>query len=157
MTLAGNSVPSSPLISDERVRNMLRKEYDRAINILRETTRAQLAADSGVNIHQIDAIVSMDTGKQRRVAMADAMSICWALGEHAVNSMAALMGFTARPLEAEGDLQPTMMAANALAKLSVIATAAADGRIDHSEMPACREAADALIATILPISSHGGQ
>jgi tellurite resistance protein len=48
-----------------------------------------------------------------------------------------------------------VMTAAAMQHLSVIATAAADGRIDHVERPAVREAADMLIATVLPVSSHG--
>jgi hypothetical protein len=73
----------------------------------------------------------------------------------AINPIMALIGYAARPLDEADELQPTVLAASALAHLSVIATAAADGRIDHTELPACRDAADQLIATILPISSHG--
>ncbi|WP_375194672.1 hypothetical protein [Sphingobium sp.] len=155
MTHRNNSVPSAAIVSDERIRDVLRREYDRAVNVARTTTRAKLAEDSGLNIYQIDAIVSRDAAKQRRITAADALSFCWALGDHAVGAFMATIGYAVRPLDGEEELQPTVLAANALAHLSVIATAAADGRIDHTELPACRDAADQLIATILPISSHG--
>lgn len=46
--------------------------------------------------------------------------------------------------------------ATALPHMATIATAAADGRIDHIEAPLCRDAADTIIATFLPLSSAGG-
>lgn len=45
--------------------------------------------------------------------------------------------------------------ATALPHMATIATAAADGRFDHTERPAVREAADQLVATFLALSSAG--
>lgn len=158
MTHSNNSVPTAPIVSDATIRETLRRQIDRAINIApRAFTRTSLAQESGVNVYTIDSILSRDEAKHRRIALADAFSIVQVLGERAVNALLAEIGFVARPVEADDAMQPTILAASALAHLSVIATAAADGRIDHTEMPACREAADQLIATIAPISSHGGK
>ena len=159
MTQQSNSVPTAPIVSDATVRETLRRQIDRAINITpRAFTRTSLAQESGVNVYTIDSILSRDEAKHRRIALADALSIAQVLGERAVNAILADIGFAfARPAGDADEMQPTIMAATALAKLSVIATAAADGRIDHLEMPACRDAADELIATIKPISSMGGR
>lgn len=150
------SVPSDPTVSDERIRNALRFHIDKAINVRRTTTRAQLAADSGVNIYTIDAILSRDAAKKRRVAMEDGFSLAHALGEDAVSSLLSLIGYAARPLDEATTMQPMLIAATTMQHLSTIATAAADGRFDHIEMPSCREAADIIIATVLPLSSAGG-
>ena len=36
-----------------------------------------------------------------------------------------------------------------------LAACAADGRIDHTERPDCQQAADLIIATVLPLASAG--
>lgn len=150
------SVQSAPTVSDDRVRDTLRRELDRAINVEHNWTRQQLAVESGVNIYTIDAIMSRDVAKHRRVCMADAWSLAQALGKRAVNSLLALIGYGgATRLDDPNELRPMELAAQALASLSIIATAAADGRIDHTEKPRCQEAADAIIATVLPLSSAG--
>lgn len=149
------SAQTSPAVSDEHIRNSLRVHIDRAINIDRRTTRNQLATDSGVNIYAIDAILSRDCAKKRRVAMEDGLSLAYVLGDAAVNSLLGLFGWTGRRLDDAVPLAPMMIAATAMAHLSTIATAAADGRIDHTEAPGCQEAADLIIATVKPLSSAG--
>jgi hypothetical protein len=112
-----------------------------------------LASDSGVSIHTIDSILSRDPAKVRRVAMEDGFSLARALGDNAVQGILALIGWTGCALADEATLQPMLIAATAMQGLSVIATAAADGRIDHTEQHQCRDAADLIIATIRPLSS----
>ncbi|QUT07949.1 hypothetical protein KFK14_11475 [Sphingobium phenoxybenzoativorans] len=142
-------------MSDERVREELRSEIDRAINIERSTTRADLARKSGVNVHQIDQLLTRIPEKQRRVALADALSIAWALGERAVNALTATIGYQASAIEEDHEMRPMMIVATAMKHLAVITDAAADDRIDHVERPNTTEAADMLIATVWPLSSHG--
>lgn len=148
------SVQSSPVVSDAMLREPLRLELDRAINIERRYTRKQLAETSGVNIHTIDATLSRDPAKQRRVALEDAVSLAWVLGERAINAVLSLIGFVASPVDGDA-VSPAQIVAEGLSDFAVIATAAADGRFDHVESPRVREAADHLIATLVPISSHG--
>jgi hypothetical protein len=156
MTQRSNSVQSSPVISDARLREPIRRELDRAINIERRLTRGELAEASGVNIHTIDQLLSRSPEKQRRVALEDAASLAWVLGERAINAVLASFGFGgARPLDAEDSQQPMMIVANAMRHLSVIGKAAADGRIDHVEEPDTTEAADMIIAELAPLSSAG--
>ena len=149
------SVPREPLVSDARAREALRRELDRAINVEHTLTRAQLASESGVNIHTVDQLLSRDPGKQRRVCLADALSLASVLGERTVSALIAPIGYAAhRPDEAPDDA-PMLIAAHGMAQLATIAAAAADGRIDHTERPGVEEAADLLIATVLPLSSAG--
>jgi len=153
----GNAAQSGPIVSDERIRDTLRRQIDRAYTIDRSFTRASLASETGVNVYTLDAIMSRDPAKQRRVTMEDAFSIASVLGDRAVNALLALMGYAGRRLDDPDAMQPMLIAATAMAHLSTIATAAADGRIDHTEQPGCQEAADMIIATVLPMSSAGRQ
>jgi predicted transcriptional regulator len=114
-------------------------------------TDETLAAASGVK----PATIKGYRVEGKEPSLSKALSLAVVIGPAAINPIMALIGYAARPLDEADELQPTVLAASALAHLSVIATAAADGRIDHTELPACRDAADQLIATILPISSHG--
>lgn len=147
------SAQSGSITSDERIRNVLRRHIQKAYD-LRAFTRQTLAQESGVNIYQIDQIVSRDSAKQRRVSAEDALCLAYTLGDEAVAALVGTISYTAHRPDATA-MEPMMMAATAMSGLSIIATAAADGRIDHLEAPACREAADMIIATIKPLSSAG--
>lgn len=147
------AVQSSAVTSDERIRNVLRrlirKAYDRG-----DFSRASLAEDSGVSIHQIDQIVSHDPAKHRRVAAEDALCLAYSLGEQAVSALVGVIGFTASRRDAEA-IACNQIVADILPHISTIAQAAADGRIDHTEAPMCREAADQIISKVVPLSSAG--
>lgn len=155
MSQRNDAAQSVPTVSDERLRNALRRELHRAINVDRSTTRAQLAADSGVNIYEIDQILSRDKAKQRRVAGEVALSLALALGERAVNAVLFTIGWSGRPLD-DGDAQrPMAIVANVMTHLAVIGRAAADDLIDHVEEPDATDAADMIIAELKPLSSAG--
>lgn len=149
------SVQSCPAIPNERFRNALRIHIDRAVNISRTTTRTQLAADSGVNVYQIDAITSRDPAKHRRVAMEDGMSLAYVLGPDAMRSLLAVFGWTGRPIDEADEDCPRESAVASLTALSVFMSCAADGRIDHVEQPKATEAVDTIIAELVPFSSAG--
>lgn len=89
-------------------------------------------------------------------SLSNALSLAVVLGPSALNSMLAAIGYVARPLEDADAICPNRIVADGLAAFSVIASAAADGRIDHIEAPLCRDAADKVIAAVLPLSSAGG-
>lgn len=148
------SVRSSAITSDERIRNVLRRHIRKALDN-NEFTRAVLAEDSGVNIHCIDMILTRDAGKHRRIAAEDAFCLAYALGSETVNALAGTIRHTARHVDDVPPLQPMLIAATAMEGLSIIARAAADGRIDHLEEHDCRDAADMIIATVAPLSSTG--
>ena len=94
-------------------------------------------------------------GKQP--AIGAALSIVAVLGDWAVNRLMAVISYQAQPLEAGAQMQPNMIVADVAKDLSVLAVAAADGRFDHTEMPSVTEAADHIIATVLPLSRAGRQ
>ncbi|NII59819.1 hypothetical protein [Sphingomonas aerolata] len=152
-----NSAQTGPIVSDERIRDTLRRQIERAYNVDRSFSRATLSSESGVSVHTLDQIMSRNPEKKRRVTMEDAFSIAQLLGDRAVSALLATIGYTARRMDEPDALQPMLIAATAMAHLSTIATAAADGRIDHTEQPGCQEAADMIIATVLPMSSAGRQ
>lgn len=89
-------------------------------------------------------------------SLTNALHLLAALGPDAVNAMLATIGYGgARPLGDASAIDPRKIIAEILPQVSTIAQAAADGRIDHTEQRACEEAADHIIATVLPISSAG--
>ncbi|TKD50201.1 hypothetical protein [Sphingomonas baiyangensis] len=89
-------------------------------------------------------------------SLSAALSIGVVLGTSAINGLLATIGYVARPLDEAEDACVRMLAADAMGHLAVIARNAADGRIDHTEEAETRLAADALIATVLPLASAGG-
>lgn len=156
MTHRNNSVRSALVASDERIRNALRREIDRAVNIDRDFTRAELAEISGVNIHTIDSITTRDVAKHRRIATEDALSLAYVIGERAVNALLAVISYKgARPADEVEEDCPLDSAVAAMSSLSVFMQAASDRRIDHTEERAATEAADLIIAELIPFSSAG--
>lgn len=83
------------------------------------------------------------------------LSLAVVLGPDILNPVLSLVGHTAKPLDEADDLNPRQIVADGLRYFTVIADAAADGRIDHTERPACQEAADKIIEAVLPLSSAG--
>lgn len=148
------SAQSVGIVSDGRVRDVLRDELHLAISVKRRLTRDEIAEASEVNIHTIDAIISRSPAKHRTVGMGTALSLAVVLGPRAVNRLMALIGYGgASPLDEAAGPDVHAIVATGIECVSVIAKAAADGRIDHIEAPDCTEAADMIIATFTPLSS----
>ncbi|HYI43687.1 MAG TPA: hypothetical protein VD768_08715 [Sphingomicrobium sp.] len=93
--------------------------------------------------------------RTRSPSLGAGLAIAAALGEWAINAVLHPVGFQGASLEGSNELQPMQIVADALNHLGVIGQAAADNRIDHIEKPKTTEAADMLIATVLPLSSAG--
>lgn len=82
------------------------------------------------------------------------LSIALVLGADAVNAILSLIGYGgAHPLDEPETIQPGIIVAELVENASVIARAAADGRIDHTEKPGTTKAADKIIEVVLPLSS----
>lgn len=119
---------------------------------------AQVAGWTDESLHGATGVPAR-TIKSYRVegkepCLTNALSIACVLGKDAINAVLAIIGYGgATPLDEADDLKPAEMIATGLRNIAVIATAAADGRIDHIEEPICTNAADELIATFLPLSS----
>ncbi|ABD27446.1 hypothetical protein Saro_3011 [Novosphingobium aromaticivorans DSM 12444] len=149
-----NSAPNVGITSDEQIRNVLHRHIKRALD-RREFSRASLAKESGVELFQIDQINSSDKAKHRRVTCEDAFNIAYTLGDDCVTALLGVIHYTARRIDAD-EVDAHHIVASALPHMATIASAAADGRFDHTERPAVQEAADHLVATFLPLSSAGG-
>ncbi|WP_447724586.1 hypothetical protein [Sphingomonas koreensis] len=149
MSQRNDAVPDAPIVGADRVRLTVQ-------GILRAAqasgwTDGSLSAASGVKA---------DTIKGYRVdgkepSLSRALSLAVVIGPAALDPILALIGYVARPIEDADAISPAQIVADGLAEFSIIATAAADGRFDHTEEPRVRAAADTIIATLVPISSHG--
>lgn len=143
------SVHDSPAAGYDRVAETMAAILRRAS--LGGTDDEHLEGLSGVNRYTIKAYRL----KQRRPSLATSLSLVGVLGEWAVNSLLHTIRYQATPLDGSTALQPMQIVADAIGHLGVISQAAADNRIDHTEEPRTTEAADMLIATVLPLSSAG--
>lgn len=149
-----NSARNGGITSDEQIRNVLRRHIKRALD-RREFTRSSLSQESGVELFQIDQINSSDKAKHRRVTCEDAFNLAYTLGDDCVAALVGVIHYTTRRMDAD-EVDAHHVVASALPHIATIASAAADGRFDHVEMPSVRDAADHIVATFLPLSSAGG-
>lgn len=150
---SNKSVQESPIVSHDCARDAIRRQLNTAINIERRFTAEQLATESGVSLSAIRSYMRNEGAKEP--CLANALSIAVVIGPRAVSAIMALIGYSAAPLDEPEAIQPMQILSDALNHLSIIGQAAADNRIDHVEKPRTTEAADMLIATVLPLSSAG--
>lgn len=145
-----SSVSESPIVSPDRVRNVVQSVL-RAAKI-EGWTDPELERLSGVNARTIKSY--RVEGKEP--SLHNALSLAVVLGPRALNSLLAIIGYSASPLDEADEVNPAMIVAAVLPHLTVIAEASKDGRIDHREAPGCQLAADGIIAAVMPLSSAGG-
>lgn len=142
------SVDKAPIVGPDRVRPVIQAMLRTAALTY---TDHQLEALSGIPARTIKSYRVED----REPSLHAALSLAVVLGKPAINAILSVIGYTATSLDEAGDSDPRQIVADGLRHFTVIAGAAADGRIDHVEAPLCREAADRLIETVLPLSSAG--
>lgn len=142
------SVDKAPVVGPDRVRPVIEAMLRTAA--LNHTDQ-QLEQLSGIPARTIKSY----RVEGREPSLHAALSLAVVLGKPAINAILSVVGYTATSLD-EGEADPRQIVADGLRHFTVIAGAAADGRIDHVEAPLCREAADRLIETVLPLSSAGG-
>lgn len=148
-----NSAQSEPIVSDERIRNVLREHLGRAINVERRR-REEIASDSGVNIHQIDALRSREAAKKRPFHAHEMLSLAVVLGPRCVNAVLAVIGYAGASSLDDADVaSPALDAVEMMENVTRFARCAADNRIDHTEEPDSTAAADNIIELALPYSS----
>jgi hypothetical protein len=145
-----SSTPSAdrvPLVSPDRVREKVQA-------VLRA---AQANGFTDADIEQLSGVsarcVKSYRVENREPSLSHALSILCVVG--GLNPVLSLVGYCARPLDESDALHVNAVVAKGLQHFTVIAEAAADGRIDHIEAPKCQDAADQIIATVLPLSSAG--
>lgn len=148
--MTGNtSASDSGIVSPDRVRLVVQ-------GILRAAqaggwTDAALEEASGVKARAIKSY--RVEGKEP--SLSAALSLACVIGPRALNPVLAIIGYVARPMDEPDAIQPMQIVADGMQHFSVIAKAAADNRIDHTEEAETTAAADLLIATVLPLSSAG--
>lgn len=135
--------------------------HDRVCEVVQAILRAAHAKGwSDAQLYELSGVPARTIKSYRtegkEPSLSNALSLAVVLGPTAINSVLAMIGYVARPLEDADAIAPSQIVADGLAAFSIIASAAADGRIDHTEVPICRDAADQIIATVLPLSSAGG-
>lgn len=145
-----SSAVSAGIVSPDRVRTVLQGLLRGAQ--LEGWTDAALEQASGVPARTIKSY--RIEGKEP--SLSNAMSLGVVLGERAINTLLAVIGYGgAKPLDEPDGIELPTLIATVLSNSATIASAAADGRIDHQERPSCREAADQIIAAVMPLSTAG--
>ena len=144
-----SSVDESSFVSPDRVREKIAQLLRSAH--LKGMTDAEIGDLAGIPARTVKSYRL----EGREPSLSAGLALLAVLGKTSVNSMLALIGYSGQPLDDPNDVPPAQIVASVLPHISTIANAAADGRFDHRERPACRDAADQIIATLQPISSAG--
>lgn len=151
MTQCNNTADETPLVSPNSVSLCVAGLLRAAVAPGRPWTYDTLAEATGLKVRRLKSYVH--EGKEP--SLSAALSIAVVLGQPAINGVMAIIGYVARPLDEADPLCVRSITADAMGHLAVIAKAAADGRIDHTEEQAVTDAADGLIATVLPLARAG--
>lgn len=85
-----------------------------------------------------------------------ALALLCVLGTSDLNRILNLIGYVARPTDESDRLECGEALATTLSHVSAFASFAADGRIDHTEEPHAKAAADGAIEALVPYSSLAG-
>lgn len=153
---ATESVECTAIVSRNRVTDALRTILHIAINVERRFSAVQIAELSGIKVRAVRSYMSPDEADVREPSLSAALSIAVVVGPRAVNSLLSLIGYSgAKPMADEDTQTPMQMVAAMMAPFNTIVQAASDNLFDHQERPSCRDAADQIIATIMPLSSAG--
>lgn len=144
----------SEVVSRNRVTDAVRLALHIAVNVERRFTVLELSAQSGVKVRAIRSYMSQDEIEVREPSLSAALSLALVLGPRAVNAILSIIGYGgAKPMADEDELPPMEIIAAVVAPLNTLVQAAADNRFDHTERAACRDAADQIIAAVMPLSS----
>lgn len=147
------SVQSECLVSDEKLQDWMNHEIHCVLHVERSMSREELADKAHISVAMLDAIRKTGEGR-RKITPGMALSLCYAMGERRVNGLLAHIGFGgASRLGDEPDTDIRNIVVSVLPELAKIGECAKDGRIDHTEEPITRPAADMIISQLIPLSS----
>ena len=156
MTQSPNAVEDGGVVCRNRVIETLRPILRTAIIINHRFSVDELARLSGVKVRAIRSYMAQDEGDARQPSLSAALSLAVVLGPVAVNSLLAIIGYGgAKALDDADEPKPMQDVARVMGSFNTFVQAAADDRIDHTERASVRDATDAIIATLIPYSSHG--
>lgn len=150
-----NSVSNSPLVTSDRVIDVMRRQVRNAVKVSRRFTLEQLSEESGVHVRVLRCWMSDDEDAHREPKLSAALSVAVVLGRPAVNAILATIGYAGSPLDEEDAAGPALAAAEMMGEVARFAKCAADNRIDHTEEDDATTAADNVIELALPFSSKG--
>ena len=134
-------------------RNLVQDELQKILrSAMTRFNDDELADAAGIDVRALRCY----RNEGREPTLSRALALLLVLGRTDLNRILDIIGYKAVPLDEAGRIPHAgKVVASSMASLSTLATAAADGRFDHTELPACRQAADALIECVLPLSSAG--
>lgn len=148
------SAAESAIVSRDRVTALIRALLHARVIVERSMSVETIATLSGVKVRAIRSYMASDPAELREPPLHAALSIAVVLGKGAVNAMLSLIGYGgAEPLDEPDARAPGLIVAEIIDATAPIARAAADGRIDHTEEPDVRRAADRIVAAALSLSS----
>jgi hypothetical protein len=151
MTQCSTSADDDGLVAPDRVKTLVRGLLSAAVAPGGSWTYESLGAATKLKARRLKSYVHED----KEPPLSAALSIGLVLGKPAVNAVLTLIGYGgAAPLDEPAENRPMQMVANCMQHFATIAGAAADDRIDHTEKPMTTPAADAIIAEMIPYSSH---
>lgn len=153
--MASESASEGPIVSRDRVIEIMRQQLRLAIKVRHRFTYDSLAEQSGVDVRVIRSWMSNDANENREPKLSAALSVAVVLGRPAINAILAVIGFVAEALEDQEGHQPAVDAAEMMAEVAEFAKCAATGRIDHTKEELAATAADNVIELALPYSHKG--
>lgn len=156
MTKRQESAEQSPIVSRDRVIDTVRRELHTVVNVERRLTVAQISEASGVPVRVIRTYMANDSTEAREPCASNLLSIAVVLGSRCVAVVLALIGYGgAEPLDEPDALEPMVLTAEMMTNIAVIANAAKNGKIKHSDERAVKRAADEIVQDALVLSSIG--
>jgi len=157
MARRSKSAEESPIVSRDRVIEVMRRELRTAIYVEKRFSDAgEIVTASGVPLRVVRSYMANDPGEVREACLSNALSIAVVLGQRTVNAVLSLIGYGgAEPLDEPDTDEPMVLTADIMSNAAVIAKAAARGKIRHTDERAVKEAADHIVQDALKLSSIG--
>lgn len=159
MARAPESAADSSIVSRDRVIDIVRRELRTAIFVEKRFSDLKAVADAaGLESRAVRTYMANDPTERREPCASALLSLAVVLGPRCVNAVLALIGYGgAEPLDEPDNLEPMALVGEMMGNVAIIAQAAARGksRIQHTDEPAVRHAADELVAEALKFSSIG--
>lgn len=149
------AVPSEPIVSRDRIKDVMFRLLRSEVIVARRFTAEQLADESGVGVEAIRSYMKGSPAARKEASLSSALSIAAVLGPKAVNALLAVIGYAAHPLEDPDEVRPGDVVAGVMREVAVMAEIAADGRVIHTEEERWKRAHDNIIELVTPGSSAG--
>jgi len=148
-----NSAFEFPLPLPDAAENHIYRCISLLIGRGRKYSVADVAFSTGIPERTVASWIATEDRRQPKAG--PLLVLCGFLGPDFTSKLIGQVGQVAQHIDNAGSRRPNEIVRDVLSSLAVIGEAASDGRIDHTEAPACREAADRIIAAVVSLSSVG--